>query len=85
MSNAEALDFTDAAQEARHRAAVFQQVGALVNRLDDLATKTVSKKIQVEDRWVKDLRQYHGRYDDYVETDLRTTTTGGSNRRLCRN
>jgi hypothetical protein len=71
MSNAEALDFTDAAQEARHRAAVFQQVGALVNRLDDLATKTVSKKIQVEDRWVKDLRQYHGRYEANVETDLR--------------
>ena len=49
-----------------------EEVSGLVTRLDRLAEEQVSKKIQIEDRWIKDLRAYHGRYDSDVEAALNT-------------
>lgn len=43
----------------------------LITRLDRQATEQVSKKIQIEDRWLRDLRAYHGRYEPDIETALR--------------
>lgn len=53
-------------QEAE-REAVLDSLGhQLASKFQD----TERKRIYIEDRWLEDLRQYHGRYDADVEADL---------------
>ncbi len=47
-----------------------QRMDALVARLTTLAQEQVSKKNWIEERWLNDLRQYHGRYDAATEATL---------------
>jgi hypothetical protein len=44
--------------------ALFEAVGFLVNRLETEAQDRVNKRRVVERRWLEDLRQYNGTYDD---------------------
>tara|TARA_Y100000310_G_scaffold281922_1_gene302758 strand:- start:1752 stop:3893 length:2142 start_codon:yes stop_codon:yes gene_type:complete len=46
-------------------------VSMLVTRLGRLASEQAQQKSLIEDRWVVDLRQYHGRYDPGVEEALK--------------
>ena len=62
--------FSDRDDDARRRVAVTTQIEVLVGRLEALAAEQVSKKTLIEDRWVKDLRQYHGRYESDIESAL---------------
>ncbi|MEM9049875.1 MAG: hypothetical protein AAGC92_14280 [Pseudomonadota bacterium] len=48
-------------------------IKAIMNSLQIEAKKRVGRRTNVEERWIQDLRQYHGRYDELTETDLRTT------------
>lgn len=41
-----------------------------VSKLESTATEQVTKKILVEQRWLEDLRQYHGRYSASTEKRL---------------
>lgn len=47
------------------------QVDNLMQRLHGLKDDAVSRKIQIEDRWLEDLRLFHGRYDAATEARLR--------------
>lgn len=48
-----------------------QKIESIVSKLQVLADDQVSKKVQIEERWYEDLRQYHGRYSAKVETELK--------------
>jgi hypothetical protein len=50
--------------------AAFQGV---LDRLQRLANKRVSDRSPIEQRWLLDLRQYHGRFDEATEAALRAT------------
>ncbi len=56
--------------EAQRREVMKQRLEALVGRLTTLALEQVSKKTQIEERWLIDLRAYHGRYDVSTEATL---------------
>lgn len=44
---------------------------AIVQRLDRLAADAVGKRAEVEQRWLEDLRQHAGRYDEATERRLK--------------
>jgi hypothetical protein len=48
-----------------------QVMEAVVSRLEGLAEDQVRRKVSIEDRWLEDLRQYHGRYDPTTESNLK--------------
>lgn len=43
----------------------------IVTRLEAMATKRVAQRAPIEQRWIEDLRQYHGKYTEDVEEHLR--------------
>ncbi len=43
---------------------ILEAVKPIINRLDKLAQEQVTAKKPIEDRWLKDLRAYHGKYED---------------------
>ncbi len=47
------------------------RLSALVGELETEAHRRVGLRQQVEERWIADLRQKHGRYDPLVEKDLK--------------
>jgi hypothetical protein len=49
---------------------VLERSRAIVGRLDQLAQEQVRKKQPIEERWIKALRQYWGKYDDGTNTNL---------------
>lgn len=61
----EQLDATAAEDEARYK------LSALVETLQKLADDQVRRKSVVEDRWLDDLRAFHGRYDEVTEGQLK--------------
>ncbi len=56
--------------DAQRREVMKQRLEALVGRLTTMALEQVSKKAPIEERWLEDLRQYHGRYDASTEATL---------------
>lgn len=57
---------TDDARERMQRA-----LGGLVVELQKLAEDQVAKKRSIEERWLEDERQFHGRYNETTELELR--------------
>ncbi|MDR1662582.1 MAG: hypothetical protein LBR95_09220 [Azoarcus sp.] len=53
--------------EARQRVDRLQALG---NSLQKKLTEAISQRAPVEQRWLDDLRQYHGRYDTETETRM---------------
>lgn len=51
------------------------RLNAIVDRLETLAQEQVSAKTLIEERWLRNLRAYHGRYDVDVEANLREQKT----------
>lgn len=51
---------------------IRQKLEVIVGRLQGMADDQVSKKSLLEERWLEDLRAYHGRYD--TETEKRIST-----------
>lgn len=62
--------FDPAEQEVDEQEAISEAAGGIVNRLMSLAGDQVRMKIMVEQRWLDDLRAYHGRYTADVEAQL---------------
>ena len=62
----------DPAEQARQQSAARAAIDALIGRLDGLVQDQISKKALIEDRWIRDLRQYNGRYEPNIEADLIT-------------
>lgn len=63
--------------QAQTDAQVQERLSGLVQELQKLADEQVQRKNLVEERWLKNLRAFHGQYDpqDAAEpTDARTTT-----------
>ncbi|WP_022727233.1 hypothetical protein [Fodinicurvata sediminis] len=56
----------EAARERRLR----EKLTAIVGRLDKEAEDRVGKRQEVEQRWLEDLRQFHGKYEDSVLKNL---------------
>lgn len=48
------------------RAELNERMASIVGRLESEAQRRVDRRAPVEDRWLQDLRQYHGIYDDEV-------------------
>lgn len=42
----------------------------IIGRLDQEALRRVGQRDLVEKRWIADVRQFHGKYDDQIATDL---------------
>lgn len=61
----------DQAVAAADRAALMRErLGAIIARLDKEAEERVQKRDLVEKRWLADLAQYHGKYEDKILKDL---------------
>lgn len=52
-------------------AAIQDKVAALVQELQALADEQVRRKQEVEQRWLENLRQFHGRYEPDTEQSLK--------------
>lgn len=63
--------FEDEETDAARRMALKGKMEGLVGRLTTLAIEQTRKKSSIEDRWLEDLRQYHGRYNQKTENNLR--------------
>src|SRR3990167_5166355 len=50
--------------------AVKEAVRTVANRLGTQALTVVAQKAEIEERWLTDSRQYHGRYDAVTEAQL---------------
>jgi hypothetical protein len=50
------------------------RIKAIVGRLEGIANDRVSRRQHIEKRWINDLRQYYGRYDQETENKLKMTT-----------
>lgn len=48
-------------------------LAGVIDRLGTLANTRVQKRGPIEQRWLQDLRQYHGRFDDKTEAALKKT------------
>lgn len=46
------------------------RLSAIVGRLEREAEERVSKRTNIEKRWIEDLQQYHGKYDDKTLSEL---------------
>ena len=57
--------------EAMDRERLLETLAPIVGRLEKEADNRVSKRDLIEDRWLEDLRQYHGQYDLKVQADLK--------------
>ncbi len=62
---------TDAPQNDKRHAELRERLSAVVVRLQGEADRRVADKHLVEQRWLADIRQYHGRYDDKTEQRLK--------------
>jgi hypothetical protein len=49
---------------------MLEQSRAIVGRLDMLAQEQVRKRQPIEDRWIKALRQYWGKYEEATDSSL---------------
>lgn len=58
--------------EEEGMASLLDRMKAVAGRLEGEAQSRVSKRIEIEDRWVDDLRQYHGKYDAKMLSELAT-------------
>jgi hypothetical protein len=73
MASAPILDlapFDPEQVQADPQELIAEQAGGIVNRLLALAGDQVRLKILIEQRWLDDLRAYHGRYTVDVEAQL---------------
>ncbi len=52
-------------------ARVLDAARGIVGRLETLAQQQVSSRQMIEQRWLEDLRNYYGRYDETTEADLK--------------
>jgi hypothetical protein len=52
------------------RAKLDARLKSIVGRLKALSEKRISERKPLEDRWLSDLMQYHGQYDDQMRIDL---------------
>lgn len=66
----------DAEALAARRARMMESLAAFVARHQAEASCRVAKRAEVEARWIDDLRQYHGRYDDATLASIKEA--GGS-------
>ena len=57
-------------QDTRSREALVEALRAIIGRLQMDADKRVNMRQEVERRWIDDLRQLRGRYDDKTTKDL---------------
>lgn len=55
-----------------------QALGVIIQRLSKEAEDRVSKRMVVEKRWLLDLRQYYGEYDEVTKTGLSATPNKSS-------
>ncbi len=56
----------------QQQAALNDRMKGIVGRLEAEATKRVGKRQSLEKRWIEDLEQYHGRYDEVTRKALET-------------
>lgn len=62
---------TGPSDDAKRRADVRARLSSILDRLDTEATDRITKRSEIEGRWLEDLRQYYGEYDEKTKEDLR--------------
>lgn len=50
-----------------------EQLNALASRLETMAKEQVAAKAEIEQRWIENIRAYHGTYDQNMEASLKAT------------
>ena len=50
-------------QEEEYELEIAERLHTFAARLNRLASEQVAKRNQIEQRWLEDIRQYHGEYD----------------------
>ena len=71
----ELMDMTDGTDEDQ-QAMLVDRLNVFASRLSRIASEQSGKRNEIETRWLKDLRQYHGEYDPEDESSLKRS--GGS-------
>lgn len=62
---------TEPVDESVQRERIKNSLAAIVGRLEKEAQDRVGKRKSIEKRWIEDLEQYHGRYDEETQKKLR--------------
>ena len=55
---------------------IAERLHVFASRLNQLAKEQIAKRTEIEQRWLEDIRQYHGKYDDRSKVEL--NRAGGS-------
>lgn len=53
------------------RARLRDRLAEITNKLEQEATSRIGKRYHIEQRWIRDLEQYHGKYDPDTERKLK--------------
>jgi hypothetical protein len=64
------IDQTDEEESGDKEDMIFQRVRGIIGRLERQAGEQLRKRSTIEDRWIKNLRAYWGKYDTGIEKDL---------------
>ena len=70
MQTTDAAPMNAQAMAARAQETIKTRLQAIVHRLQREADERVNKRSHIEKRWLDDLRQYHGQYDDKTLANL---------------
>lgn len=70
MHTTDAAPMDAQAMAARAQETIKARLQAIVSRLQTEADERVNKRTHIEKRWLDDLRQYHGQYDDATLKNL---------------
>lgn len=66
-------DAASSEEQRRAEQAMRDELRSIADELERTAQDRVQKRINVEERWLQDLRQYHGVYEPGVQKDLQKT------------
>ncbi|GAA4108804.1 hypothetical protein ACFFTN_01405 [Aminobacter aganoensis] len=62
------------------RQKLAERLGGIIGRFENMATKRIAQRQSLEDRWLEDLAQYHGRYD--ADTQRKLNAPGSKKSKL---
>lgn len=83
MPETEFYDETDRQEHEAEQARIAAQkrrdrLNSIVQALQTKADDQVQKKTHIEERWLEDMRQFHGRYDEATESSLNKANSSKS-------
>lgn len=73
-------EMDEQAQQLEFEARLREAAGSIIDRLHEMATIAMAKRIPIEERWLEDIRAYQGKYEPEIEKMLAEARAAGTPR-----